>query len=237
MKVFSWCTVASFLIAGMIPAAAVAAPVSDIVAYGNLGVSGTDGISATNTDFGGGALSDSVLKLAQGFTTGSGSGSGLVGSLRVMNVTLGLFSNDLPASRTVSIYANNAGNPASSPLFTSDAQDVSTAGKYTFTFNGGGGALLSATTSYWIVPEGPASWYYSDDLADPPNPQATEQNSSGWQYLGTKRVLTSNTSTWQSVPLQPYSISIAVPEPSTCASLLVGLGFGGYSLVRRRKPV
>jgi hypothetical protein len=196
---------------GVLQAAALAAP-SDIV-YGNLGPNGVDPISATSTDFGGGAISDTVAKLAQGFTTGTSSQN-----LFVQSAILGLFSNDSPASRTIGIFLDNGGKPAASALYTSDAVNVTDTGKYTFSF--GSGVWLSPSTSYWIVPQGPASWYLSDDEAG--NPQPTGQNGSGWQYLGTRR-MTTVSGTWSNSNLA-YSVSVsAVPEPSQWTMAAGGL--------------
>ncbi|MCE9631182.1 MAG: hypothetical protein K8S94_10785 [Planctomycetia bacterium] len=194
------------------------------IVFGNLGTSGTGALSATNTDYGGGALSDPVFSLAQGFTTSSGTQNLLVGS-----VTLGLFSNDTPSARTVSIYPNNAGVPGGSPLFTSSAVNVTTTGKYEFSF--GSGAQLAASTSYWIVPEGPASWYYNSAEDQP-----TAQNSSGWAYLGTMRITNTSTGAW--IPsIGPYSVSVvAVPEPPAIVMAGIGIASAIWSVQRRRKP-
>jgi hypothetical protein len=196
-----------------------AAPPTDVV-YGNLGIGGTEDLSATNTDFGGGALTDSVARLAQGFTTGSSSQY-----LTVQSVTLGLFSNDTPSTRTVSIFSDNEGVPGTS-LFTSNAQEVTSTGKYGFTFPS---TILSPSTNYWIVPQGPASWYYNFDEDQP-----TQQNLSGWSYLGTKREMTASLGTWLN-STGPYSVTItAVPEPSTYALAAIGVAAGGLMRWRRR---
>jgi hypothetical protein len=188
------------------------------VVYGNLGSSGTGSLSATNTDFGGGTLTDPVASLAQGFTTGTSSQY-----LTLQGVTLGLFSDDTPATRTVSIYTDNAGVPGTS-LYTSSSQAVTSTGKYVFTFPN---SALSPSTSYWIVPQGPASWYFND-LEDQP----TAQNASGWSYLGTKRALTADPTAWINSS-GPYSVSVqAVPEPSTYA--LAGIGIAAAGLLRWR---
>lgn len=192
------------------------------VVFGNLGAAGTDSLSATKTDFGGGADSDPVLSLAQGFTTSSGAANKLVAS-----VTLGLFSNDSPSARTVSIYPDNGTKPGASPLYTSASQNVSSAQKYTFSFTN---AQLSPSTSYWIVPSGPASWYLNLDETNP-----TEQNGSGWAYLATRRITNTSGGNWVSSSL-PYSVSIAtVPEPSSYAMALAGLECAGASMRWKRR--
>lgn len=189
------------------------------VVYGNLGSSGTNPLSATNTDYGG---LEPVISLAQGFTTSSGTQSLMVGS-----VSLGLFNVDTPTARTVSIVPDDGGVPGASPLFTSAAVNVTTQGLYAFAFTN---AQLAASTSYWIVPSAPGSWYLNLDESQP-----TAQNASGWAYLGTRRITTTSSGTWANASL-PYSVSItAVPEPSAYAIALAGLACGSYSVWRRRR--
>lgn len=189
------------------------------VVFGNLGSNGTGSLDATNTDFGGGTQSDILVSLAQGFTTGTSTNF-----LELKAVTLGLFSNDVPATRTLSIYTDNAGVPGTA-LYTSSSQAVTSTGKYTFSFPN---SALSASTSYWIVPQGPASWYFN--LA---GTQPTQHNSSGWSYLGTKRILTEDPGNWIN-STGPYSVSVqAVPEPSTYA--LAGIGIAAAGLMRWRR--
>lgn len=198
--------------------AAHAAPAN--VVYGNLGANGTGSLAGTNTDYGGGSLSDPVASLAQGFTTGSSTDY-----LTLKAVTLGLFSNDTPAGRTVSIFSDAGGVPGS-VLYTSASQEVTSTGKYTFTFSN---PVLSANTNYWIVPSGPASWYLNSPFSSPQG-----QNSSGWTYLGTKQVLTATPTNWVDADLPNYSVSVqAVPEPSTWA--LAGIGVAGAALLRWRR--
>ena len=193
------------------------------VVFGNLGASGAGALSATNTDFGGGILTDPVISLAQGFTTSSGTQNLLVGS-----ITLGLFSNDTPTARTLSIYANSGGVPGGSPLFTSSIANVTSTAKYTFPF--GSGAQLAASTSYWLVPEGPASWYFNSGESQP-----VAQNSSGWAYLGTKRITTDSAGAWID-SIGPYSVSVvAVPEPPALVLAGIAVSAGILGIGRRRQ--
>lgn len=196
------------------------------VVYGNLGASGTGALSPTNTDYGGGTISDTLAKLAQGFSTGTNSQN-----LFVQSVSLGLFSNDSPAGRTVSIFTNNAGVPGTS-LYTSASQSVTSTGVYTFNFTA---AQLAASTTYWIVPSGPASWYLNANESQPDG-----LNASGWTYVGTKRETTASPGTW-STTIQPYSLSITagnndVPEidPSGMASV-IALVAGAFGIFERRR--
>lgn len=195
------------------------------VVFGNLGASGTNALSATNTDYGGGTTFDTVSRLAQGFTTGTNAQS-----LSVLSVTLGLFSNDSPAARTVGIFSNDSGVPGTS-LYTSASQDVTSTNKYTFSFSG---VQLSPSTSYWLVPDGPASWYLNGDETQP-----SGLNGSGWTYFGTKRELTASPGTWNN-SVQPYSLSIlagaAVPEIDLAGlGSVVALVAGALGLLERRR--
>lgn len=195
--------------------ASTSAARADVV-YGNLGPAGAGNLGSTNTDFG--PTDPNERGIAQGFTVGSSS------TLRTIeSITLGLFV-DGSAQRTVSIYSDNAGVPGTS-LFTSSPVTVGTNDKYTFPFSG---ATLSTNTSYWIVPEGPSSWYFNTPPSAP-----TAQNASGYSYLGTKVLNTS--SQWLDSDFPVYSTSIvAVPEPH--AIVLAGIGgvVAAWATRRRR---
>lgn len=201
-----------------IGASAHALPPSNVV-YGNLGAFGTDSIGSTNTDFG--PASASVSALAQGFTTGTA-------NLTLQSVTLGVFATSLgDVPRNVSIYSSTANAPGTA-LFTSESTLVGNGGSYDFPFSG---ATLSPNTNYWVVPDSTVdwSWYVNSAETDP-----TEQNSSGYSFLGTKKVNVS-TSTWVN-SIFPYSVSItAVPEPSTAALAGLGILAAGVMQWRRRK--
>jgi hypothetical protein len=197
-----------------------AAPITSDVVFGNLGADGSGGISSTNTDIGPGA--PTTLALAQGFTTGSSS------PLVLQSVILGAFVDGI-GSRTVSIYSNSSNAPGTA-LFTSSPTTVSSPGKYTYSFSG---VTLSPGTSYWVVPDFSVdwSWYTEADETDQP----TEQNASGYSYLGTKRQTQASPGVWGNSIL-PYSLSVqAVPEPSTYALAAVGLTVAGLMRARRRK--
>jgi hypothetical protein len=194
------------------------------IVFGNLGATGTAGLSSTNTDFGPSSLT--TLALAQGFTTGTS-------NLTLQSVTLGLFAASSPATlpRTVALYSS-ASNQPNSLIGTSSTVQVGEAGKYTFAFSI---PDLSPNTSYWIVPEQGSSWYLNA-VEDQP----VGLNASGYSYLGTKRQTIANPGTWVNSAL-PYSVSVeAVPEPSS----IVMAGLGGLGLLaiernrrRRRKAV
>lgn len=190
------------------------------VVFGNLGTSGTGALGGTNTDYG--PIDTGELSLAQGFNTGSSS------LLDIQSVTLGLFVSNSGTSenRSVSIYTDSSGTPGSI-LATSQAVAVGNTGKYTFPFSG---ATLSASTPYWIVPSGPASWYLNT-----PDSAPSGLNSSGYSYTGTLRNAPSVGWTTPSPALNSYSVSVvAVPEPSAMALSGIGIASAVYFLRRRR---
>ena len=189
------------------------------VVYGNLGATGSGNLGSTNTDFG---PSDSAeVSIAQGFTVGASATK-----LDVQSVTLGLFfDNFATASRTVSIYSSVSGSPGTS-LFTSAPTTVGVNAKYTFDFSG---VTLTPNTSYWLVPEGPASWYFNTPASSP-----VEQNSSGFTHLGTKK-LGAISSSWSDADFSFYATSVvAVPEPSAIVLSGIGLASAMYAFRRRR---
>jgi len=188
------------------------------VVFGNLGSSGTGGLGGTNTDYG--PIDTSELALAQGFSVGASSTD-----LSVQSVSLGLFATPT-TTLTVGIYSDNAGSPGSL-LYTSSGVSVGTNTVYTFPFSG---VSLSPSTNYWIVPEGPASWYLNSTDTSP-----TEQNSSGYAYTSTKRNSPSVGWTTPSPNLSSYSVSIqAVPEPPAVVLSGIGLASALYAMRRRR---
>lgn len=191
------------------------------VVFGNLGASGTGALGGTNTDYGSGDAGE--LALAQGFNTGTSS------LLDIQSVTLGLFLSNSGTSQnlSVSIYSDSSGSPGSI-LFGSQPVPVGNTGTYTFPFSG---ASLLASTSYWVVPEGPASWHL-DALDSSP----AGLNSSGYSYTGTKRNQPSIGWTTPSPNLTSYSVSVvAVPEPSAIVMAGIGIASAIWSLQRRRK--
>jgi hypothetical protein len=191
------------------------------VVFGNLGASGTGALGGTNTDYG--PADAGELALAQGFNTGTSS------LLDIQSVTLGLFLSNSGTSqnRTVSIFADSAGSP-SSILYTSQALAVGDTGIYTFSFSG---ATLSASTPYWIVPSGSASWYLNADDSAPAG-----LNSSGYSFTSTKRDQPSVGWTTPSPNLSSYSVSVvAVPEPPALVLAGIAVSAAILGIGRRRK--
>ena len=189
------------------------------VVFGNLGATGSGALGGTNTDYGPGDVGE--LALAQGFNTGTSS------LLNIQSVTVGLFSGT-SANLSVSIYSDSSGSPGSL-LFGSQPALVGNTGIYTFSFSGA--PSLLASTSYWVVPEGPASWYLNALDTTPAG-----LNSSGYSYTGTKRNQPSVGWTTPSPNLSTYSVSVvAVPEPPALVLAGIAVSAAILGIGRRRK--
>lgn len=211
----------SLLVVGVACLITSSSPARAEVVFGNLGATGSGALGGTNTDYGPGDAGE--LALAQGFNTGTSS------LLDIQSVTLGLFVSNSGTSEnlSVSIYSDSSGSPGSI-LFGSPPVPVGNTGTYTFPFSG---ASLSASTSYWVVPEGPASWYLNALDTTPAG-----LNSSGYSYTGTKRNQPSVGWTTPSPNLSSYSVSVvAVPEPPALVLAGIAVSAGILGIGRRRK--
>ena len=197
------------------------------IVFGNLGANGSGALSDSGSDFG---PSASTLKiLAQGFTTGTDPDF-----LTIQSVSIGAFyDNFATASRTLSIYSNTGGNPGT-VVATSGATTVGAKGLYTFSFSS---LNLSASTSYWVVPQFSDDWFWYVNAAEE---QPVGLNSSGYSYLGTKRSNNDITGSWSNT-IQPYSLTITagssapIPEPGTWAAAALLVGGAAFARWRKRR--
>ncbi len=190
------------------------------VVFGNLGATGSGAIAGTTTDFGPNDTDERLI--AQGFTV-----SGSATLLDLESVTLGLFfDNFATASRTVSIYSTSGTTPGS-PLFTSSPVTVGVNAKYTFPFSG---ATLTPGSTYWVVPSGPASWYFNNG-----NTLPIEQNASTYTYFDT--LVQNPSSQWVDPTFaSSYSVSVvAVPEPPALVLAGIAVSAAILGIGRRRK--
>lgn len=186
---------------------------SDVV-FGNLGASGTGGLGSTNTDIG----PTQNDYLAQGFTAASP-------NLSLTSVSLGLFGDGSIAT-SVGLYADNFGQPAASPLYTSSVVNVGAKTTYTFNFTG---ANLTNGSTYWVVPLSDVSWYLNN-----PGSAPVGQNSSGYAFVNTLENI--DGAGWTGAGSNRYSLSVtAVPEPSTYAMAGIGMAAAGLLRWRRRR--
>jgi hypothetical protein len=119
--------------------------------------------------------------------------------------------------------ARSSTGPASFSLQTStDGTTFTTGTTYTVLQSGGGGAPGTwSTTTYNSL--------YSSTFALPSSVE--NQTSLYIRFLNTTGSVSASSG---SNRIDNVSVT-AVPEPSTCASLLAGLACGGYSLFRRRR--
>jgi hypothetical protein len=204
----------SVLCIAAIAALALSSIAHAAVVFGNLGTSGTGALGTTNTDIG--PTIDNYL--AQGFTAASP-------NLNVTSISFGLFGDGSIPS-TVSIFADNFGSPAATPLFTSSVTNVGAKGTYAFSFTG---ANLTNGLNYWVIPQSDVSWYLNS-----PGSAPTAQNSSGYVFTNT---LENNGSTgWGTAGSNRYSISVqAVPEPTTYAMAAAAAGLLGLAKLPRRQ--
>jgi hypothetical protein len=210
IRLFALSAAAMFSLALVFSGAAQVA--SAAVVYGNLGTSGTDSTTNTNTDVG-----PTVNNyLAQGFTAASP-------NLDVTSITLAIFGiseGSIPA--TVGIYADNFGQPAATPLYTSAVTNVGGKDNYVFGFTG---AQLTNGSNYWVIPQTDVSWYLAGSA-----PSA--QNASGYSFTQT---LENPGTGWVSAASNRYALSVnAVPEPATYAMAAVGFAAAGLVRLRRR---
>lgn len=185
---------------------------------GNLGSDGSGSLSGSTTGLDGSWL-------AQGFNSGSSP------FLILNSITVGMRVN--PATNvTLRLYSDSGGLPGT--LLTSSSSAVTNiTTTYSFDF---GAYSLAANTAYWAVLGGEtgAVWAYAT------SGEPTEQNSSGYSYVGAA-FTTNSGSSWVSDAFdREAAISVvasapaAVPEPGTWAAAILLLGGAVFVCWRRR---
>jgi hypothetical protein len=139
--------------------------------------------------------------------------------LKLANTPLGSIEVDL--------YSNNpVGNVPGSVIGTFTNPGSLAAGDLTFT-----PAIpqqLLPNTSYWVVLKNSGSWNYTNGLAT--GPGASQRWADG----------SNSGAIWNASNGGPYMMTVnatpvAVPEPSTWAMGLAGLGFAGVTALRKRR--
>jgi hypothetical protein len=217
---------ATFGIIALLLFAAPSLQASQVV-FGNLGSDGSGGLLSTST-----AVTASNW-LAQGFSTGA-----LTSRLFIDQIVLGLEDDGAGViNTTISIWSNSGGSPGSL-LVTSSSQSVFAETKYSFAF---GAFELAPSTSYWVVlQQAGVRWSFAASEEAP-----SEQNSSDYSYLGTRRTVNSG-DTWDNTALNAVtalSISASeagpepIPEPGTWAAAALLIGAAVYVRWRRRPRV
>jgi hypothetical protein len=218
MKVFR-----IFAIAAMAMLAGASAQAG--VVLSNLGSSGlsTAGVSTSSTE------QTASVRNGAGF---------LIGANAFTLDSVGLLLEGLPnpneISTSIAIYTDNSGNPSTTLVGTSVAQNVDVQKVYQFSFTSGGLAL-NASQKYWAVIQTGVGvkWFGMTSLADP-----TPQNGSLLTFDRFRQSGNFDTTpTWGNTGVNAYGFSVfgteaggAVPEPALTSLLC----FGGIALIRRR---
>lgn len=184
---------------------------------GNLGASDTVPGSIGTTGYA------TISSLAIPFKTGSSAAD-------LTNVEIGLQAVSTGQNVTATLYADNGGEPASTPLGWTESLFVTNAFPLVYRFTQPP-VQLAALTNYWMIvsPQVEATWIEANPSATP-----TAQNGSDWTYPA-GGALEAVEGVWVSVGQQnAFSvIATAVPEPSTFVLAAVA-GLGGLAALRRR---
>jgi hypothetical protein len=201
------------------------------IVFGNLGATGSNGISTS----GGTGLTSTTWR-AIGFTAG---GTNLV--LNTATIGLSTTANGTAVFQ-LDLYSNNAGTPGISLFSTQQFLAANTAAQqFTFTLN----QTLTAGESYWIVGQrvggtgNSSTLSWRAPLAGAVVP--TAQNASGWANLGniTGRTSTDDGATWGATGNGSSSaISLTaspIPEPGTWAAMAIFASGAAYAGWRRRQ--
>lgn len=166
---------------------------------------------------------------AAAFTTGGNPGGYSLDSVQI--AIDGILVTD-GSGFTLSLYANNAGQPGTSLGVLSGSSNPSVAGTYTYTASS---LTLTASTSYWIVGQA-ATAFPNGSFLWGDTTSSSYTSSGGWTINNATRDIShDNGSTWTatSVSLLRFDVTAtAVPEPQTLA--LAGLGLAAAFLHRRK---
>ncbi len=191
--------------------------------FGNIPTSGTGITGGSNS-----TIQNANTRSALGFTVGANSVT--VDEVRLI---LDVDSAQYPGASDsfamgLGIYGNASGVPNLSSSLGTASATVTTA-KSNVLFSFGNGVVLSANTTYWIVPDTPgAKWYTST--------APTAQSSSGITYVFSQDGSTFSSPTWtdigsnMTVALFGSVNNSEVPEPALTSLLCLG----GVALIRRR---
>jgi len=189
------------------------------VVLGNLGNQGTGLIGTTGYQTG--------SSVAIPFRTGSSAAN----LTDVVIGVQGLFGPSGSQQVAATLYADNSGEPTSTPLGWTDSQAVSNSAPSAYTFSATP-FQLAPLTDYWMIvtPNIEMTWIAAEPPALP-----TARNGSDWSYPA-GGALEAVEGSWGSVGQQnAFSVSaVAVPEPSTLA-FAVCAGVAGLASLRLRR--
>jgi hypothetical protein len=218
-------------------AAALVGILAVALAAGTASTATAAGVSSTgvifdsitgNTPTGSVSASGSTWQAAQFILPAS------VYDFRLKSVVVNLANNPLGTSFQVDIYdSRRTGSEPNNKVATLLAPQTIVVGNNTFTPSGTFPLLSPTEEAYWVVVRGQTSdvsWSTAG---------ATGVISPASQSANLTAVRLNN-GDWNSSPAagNPYMVTVnavAVPEPSTWAMGLAGLGFAGVSALRRRR--
>ena len=221
--------VLSSLVLGMVLSSAPSVATAGVV-YGNLGSNGDTPATAGVDSI---TLNSATRYSAAGFNTGAAT----VGALKLNSVTLALSGSVAPSK--VQIWSSTGSGTAALPSALLSVSAVAnsvtplTGNLFTYSFsaNPQDGVQLAASTDYWLVLQGPATW----ETQDPSSLPGVQNGSTYTSIANYVRSSINSGSTWSTPSVSQVGISLnAVPEPSTYALAGIGAGLLGLAKYRRR---